>query len=142
MKLSNSLFLAACCLAAVGCSSTSDSGTDGGGNDGGGGDTIIPPQDTGTKDTATGDTPSDTGQTCSQCATAHCSSQISACTADTQCSKDLDCLNACAGDKTCANACITAECGPDGGTTCAGGDLFNTLVSCVQTNCNTPCLGG
>jgi len=143
MKLSHTLFISACCLAAFGCSSTSDSGTDGGGTDGAT-DTINPPQDT-AKDTTTSETPGETGETgasCSDCVAASCASKLTACQADTQCGKDIACVDACNGSAACDNVCVTNECGADGGTTCPPTDtLFGDLITCVQGSCNSACFG-
>jgi hypothetical protein len=78
-------------------------------------------------------------QTCDQCEQAAttgvgaCSSQVTACENDSDCSALLTCLNACAsGDQTCVNTCASQH---TEGTT-----VYSKIGSCMCTTaCKTEC---
>lgn len=120
-------------LVAAGCSSTtSDAGDAGAVIDTGKGDTTPAPDTAG--ETAT--------VGCGTCAASKCNDKVTACAADTQCQKDIDCINGCSGGKACDNTCISNECGAGGATSCPPTDtLFNDLIVCLQANCSDPCFG-
>jgi hypothetical protein len=58
-----------------------------------------------------------------------CSSQVSACQADSSCKTLASCLQGCNGDATCASNC-------NGQATPSSQNLLNNVLSCV---CNTAC---
>ena len=61
------------------------------------------------------------------CGTTSCASQINACKANTSCVSIAQCYGKCT-DQTCADACLAAG-------TPSGQSVFNSLLTCSQTNC-------
>ncbi len=142
-SLATAAFLASSVLLSFGCSSSTagfygDAGTDGHVADGKsdakvGFDVGIRPDsgrvDTGVvKDTGGGVT--DSGDACETCQTTYCSSQISACSAETACIDTVNCINACAsGDMTCPQTCVDTY----------GSTAFMPFYNCIYDNCLSAC---
>ena len=71
-----------------------------------------------------------TGDPCSDCANTKCSSEISACMSDVECSAQMDCLSTC-GDSACADACAVAH----------PSTKVDDMMTCVETRCSVECGG-
>lgn len=71
-----------------------------------------------------------TGDPCSDCANTKCSTEISACMTDTECTAQMDCMSTC-GDAACADACAVSH----------PSTKVDDMFGCVETKCSVECSG-
>ncbi|HVU00329.1 MAG TPA: hypothetical protein VHE30_01205 [Polyangiaceae bacterium] len=80
----------------------------------------------------------DGGDPCSSCLTAHCSTEVDACSAADRCLAELGCAQAschAVSGIDAGVACLTAECSGDGGL---APELVD-VVTCITAHCSSVC---